>query len=477
QLMSESDCLLNLHDGSGFYRDTWQSSMKNPNRYGQSIIVDCENYTNPVNGNIIALGKMAREVIPKINKYIGNPDHFFHLNNHRTKESNSLHPEQRKSATYYALYECGIPAFGVETSKSLPLNPRIYHHNLAVNAFMEVFSIIPEIPGIGLEPPQVKYVVVKVNDNSPVVVANGETLHIYPKDTIKIISVEGNYDRGFSADIVGYGSVNDVNKPFSLTGPTRILIRKDHLLCGEFNVAFSKKPHYDHSVTVNPGVNFFKIRINGKEIYYPNGSHVDIVSGDLVELIEIDTGPVTLAGVVCNFKGFVGNSRFNTGEDRGYVINTATDLWKRYSLYKKGRAYQVIVSRNDKDIIGRLFFDIEPALFEYILLDFNGNDKKWVSNGESIKLKLNDSVKIVDIKSNVVPSRLTAVIKSKNVSIPIRVGEQISGTKIASLLEGNFSGCCISISRDESPIALMPVTIVDYVCKNPLTGEMRRTGD
>jgi len=103
RLIAESSCLLNLHDGSGFYRDTWESEMRNPSRYGQSIIVDCEEHRDPNTGNIIALGKMARSAISKINEEIANPDHLFHFNNHRTQSPDSSHPEQRKSATYFAL--------------------------------------------------------------------------------------------------------------------------------------------------------------------------------------------------------------------------------------------------------------------------------------------------------------------------------------------------------------------------------------
>ncbi|MDO9514865.1 MAG: M99 family carboxypeptidase catalytic domain-containing protein [Syntrophales bacterium] len=66
RLITESNCLLNLHDGSGFYRDIWQSEMKNPARYGQSIIVDCEGYKD-LAGNEIPLGKMAKIAISKIN--------------------------------------------------------------------------------------------------------------------------------------------------------------------------------------------------------------------------------------------------------------------------------------------------------------------------------------------------------------------------------------------------------------------------
>lgn len=475
RLISESSCLLNLHDGSGFYRDTWESEMKNPARYGQSIIVDGEKYTDLNTGNVIALGEMAKRVIAKINEQIDNPDHLFHFNNHRTRAPDSLHPEQRKSATYYALYGCGIPAFGIETSKSLPLETRIYHHNLAVNAFMELFDITPEVPGIGLDPPQIKYAVVKINEGSPAVIANGETLHIRPNDTIKITHIEGNYTRGLSADIEGYGSVNDTNKPFALDTPTRVLIKKDHFLCGTFDIAFSKRPTPGYSVTVNPAVVFFKVRINGKEGYYPNGSHVDIVRGDLLELVDVITTPGSLTGITCNFKGFVGNKNDNTGEDRGYLIDTATDLWERYSLYNKGRVYQVVVSEHNDNIIGHLFFDIQPPLFEYMLLYVNGADKRWVSGDESIRLKLSDSIRIVDIKSNVAPGRLAMVIKGAGGSIPIHVGETITGEKITTLLGKETAKCGIHIESDKISLALMPVTIVDY--QPMLTGGRFNTGE
>ncbi len=461
RLISESDCLLNLHDGSGFYRDTWQGEMKNPARYGQSIIVDSESYSD-LAGHEIPLGEMARKAISKINEQIDNSDHLFHFNNHRTRAPDSSHPEQRKSATYYALYECGIPAFGIETSKSLPLETRIYHHNLAVNSFMEMFDIMPEIPGIGLAEPQIRYAVVKINDGSPVVVANGETLHICSHDTIKIVHLEGNYTRGLSADIEGCGSVNDMNKPFVLDAPTRVLIKKDHLLCGIFDIALGERSPPGRLTTAKHVVVLFKVKINGKEGYYPNGSHVDIVRGDLLELVDVTTNPESLADIVCNFKGFVGNRKTNTGEDRGYIIDTAADLWERYSLYNKGRAYQVVASEGDDTVIGHLFFDIHPPLFEYLLLCLNETDKRWFSHNERIRLKRTDTMKIVDVKSNLSPQRLTIVIEGMKRSLPIDLGEIVTGERIVSLLEKMDAECSIRIGCDEIPLALLPITIVDY---------------
>lgn len=370
KLINESDCLLNLHDGSGFYSEKWEGPDRNPRRYGQSIISDCEVHINPETGETIDLGAMANWVADKINKKIKNPLHYIRFNNHRTAEKNSLHKEQRKSATYYALYTCGIPAFGIETSKSLPIELKVRHHNLAINAFMEKFDIIPETPGLNLDKPALDYLVISINDSLPIVVKNQETLHINSGDIIIISHIETNYERGLSADVIGYESIRDVRKKIRITGPTRIVARKDYFPCGSVYIALgesrrkmakgvsiSKKP------ILTPYVHSFKTKINGNEMIYKNNDHVKLIKGDTFTLVDVIGGPGDPADMIVNFKGYVGNTRHNTGEDRGYVINTARDLWERYSLNKKGIAYRVIVTYNEKQA-GELIVDLKEPVLE-----------------------------------------------------------------------------------------------------------------
>lgn len=68
KLINESDCMLNLHDGSGFYSDKWEGPARNPKKFGQSIIADCESYVSSETGQTIHLGDMARSIVAKINK-------------------------------------------------------------------------------------------------------------------------------------------------------------------------------------------------------------------------------------------------------------------------------------------------------------------------------------------------------------------------------------------------------------------------
>jgi len=73
-------------------------------------------------------------------------------------------------------------------------------------------------------------------------------------------------------------------------------------------------------------------------------------------------------------------------------------------------------------------------------------------------------MKIMDIKNNVAPGGLTIVIRGESESIPIKMGERVAGTRIATLLGRNHDGCNIRVSRGKISLALMPVNIIDYKC-------------
>ena len=406
KLIEESDCLLNLHDGSGFFSEEWKSPDINPKKFGQSIIADNSTFINSETGQTIDLEAMAKAVVEKINKKIKKTEYHFHFNNHKTDCKSSLHKEQRKSATYYALKRCGIPAFGVETSKSLPLELKIRHHNLAINAFMEMFGIIPESPGINLDHPKLNYLVISVNDSLPIVIKDGQSIYVNPGDNLTISHIDANYDRGLSADILGYGTINDVRKNMKITGASRIVVRKDYQPCGSVFIELGKNRKKSvESVSIGdstseaPSCRFFKTRINGTERIFSNFDHVKLIKGDTFEIIDV-IGAGDPSDLLVNFKGYTGNPSNNTGEDRGFVINTAADLWERYSLYKKGRQYHVDVTYGE-DQIGKLFIDLEDPVLNYLLLSSGDDQLNYFVSGDTLQVGMYNSIKIIDISTNV----------------------------------------------------------------------------
>lgn len=407
KLIAESDCLLNLHDGSGFYSEKWEGPDRNPKRYGQSIISDCDVFEDPKTGRTLHLGDMARSVCKQVNRSIRNPRNHFRFNNHKTRQEDSLHKEQRKSATYYALNTFGIPAFGIETSKSLPLEQKVRHHSLAINAFMQRLGIVPETPGLNLQPPEFRYLIVSINDSPPVVVRDRQTLTVSPGDDIMISHIEANYERGMSVDISGYGTVNDIRKKIKIEQPTKIIVRKDYYPCGQVQlklgeseaaaaaaVAVADAPATGH------GELLFKVEINGKERIYQNYGRVGLVKGDKVKLVDVISGAGRASGLVVNLKGFVGDPDNNTGEDRGYAIDTGTDFWQRYSLEKKGKKYQVVVS-DGSEVVGKLFLNLEDPVLKYIVLKAGDSQKRCLAPGETTSIAPGAVLTLFDVNTNV----------------------------------------------------------------------------
>lgn len=383
ELMAESDIFLNLHDGWGYYRPVYVSKMANPMRYGQSIIADCEEYVNPRTGQRLNLKNLAEKALAMINAEIDDPNYHFHFMNTSTFDNNSPYKEMRKSATYYALTKHGIPAFGVETSKNLPtIEMKVRQHNLAINAFMEIFGLKLEQPGVYIEDPKLDYLVISVNDQIPVAVADGQTLYVKPHDSIEVVHVESNYERGLSVDILEYGTLNDFRQVYHIDRPTAIVAQKDHLKFGRVPIEISDKGTTSSAPTVvatklaptsttvpvpsslpvvkpesapkprvpnkKYRVKSFIIEVNGRNRVVPTGTRLDLVDGDKIRIMDIKTEGTPPSGdIVVNFKGFVGDPIKNTGEDRGYLIDTARDLLARYSLSKKEKIYEVVVELNN----------------------------------------------------------------------------------------------------------------------------------
>ncbi|MCG8643459.1 MAG: M14/M99 family metallopeptidase [Desulfobacterales bacterium] len=365
-LICESDCFLNLHEGSGIYYPVWVNDQKNPKRFGQSIIADDSVLEDARAGGSIDLEAMAGRVIEQINKNIKNKEHLFNFNNHKTSDPDSIHKEQLKSATYYAHNTCKIPAFGIESAKFLSLETKVRQHIYAINGFMEILDIVPQTPGIDLKKPQMEYMIISVNGSVPVVVGKMQRLRIKKGDTVQVHDIVANYQRGLSVDVIGFGNqFNDMKKELVITESTRIEAKKDFYKCGSvfLDVVDSETQQglekIQVSETKETNVIQYKLRINGELTIVENYGRVTIRMGDTLLIEDLLAGKIDPAKYIVNFKGFVGNVRNNNGEDRGYLIDTSKDvLIKRYSLDQQGRQYHILTTLNGKEV-GKLFIDIQ----------------------------------------------------------------------------------------------------------------------
>lgn len=131
------DFIFNLHDGSGFYRPTRIDKMHNPNRWGQSIIIDQEIIDTPKFANV---GDISRSAIKKVNRHLLTKEHIYNLHNTHTHKGDK---EMEKTLTYFAINN-GKAAVGIEASKNLPTHERVYYH-------LQVMESLLDELGIGFE--------------------------------------------------------------------------------------------------------------------------------------------------------------------------------------------------------------------------------------------------------------------------------------------------------------------------------------
>ena len=344
---------------------------------------------------------MGKKICSQVNRQIKNDLYKFHFNNTRTDEPDSPHAEQKGSATYYALTRHHIPAFGVETSKFLPsVDLKVEYHNLVINAFMKLFGITPESPGLNLDSPALKYLVVSVSGQRPVVLEATQTLELRTGDSINVMHIEANYERGLSIDILGYGGINDYRKDFAIFRDTSIVVRKDNEQFAEIPVKVSEKIREEKvRDTASGTVDYFIIEAKGHRLLVADGETIDLVSGDVLKIIDVLPRLSDSSGVKVNFKGFVGDPTNNTGEDRGYVINTETDLIERFSLDGKGGSYEILAARGDH-ILGRMVVKLAPPKMAYVVLMVNGNSHHLLKPNGKISFSRNDTVRLEKISTN-----------------------------------------------------------------------------
>jgi hypothetical protein len=404
-LMEKSDVLLNLHEGSGFYYPVHISETRNPLKFGQCIIADDTVFTRP-DGKTVDLEGPSLRVIEEINRNIRDSEHIFRFNNHNTLSETSLHKEQRKSATFHALTVVGIPAFGIETSKDIPsIETKVRYETLAINAFMKEYNIIPEHPSISLPTPELDHLVINVMGNPvPFAVKNGATLPGPAGASIYVMSIVANYERGLSLDIVGAGNSNDLNRITVINAPTEIKVYKDAFQCGNVHVdiiqprAQERAP--DVRVFAPVRVQRFEIRVSGKNMVVSAGDTLHIIRGDILEVMDVETSGGPKTGLRVNFVGFVGNEKVNDAEDRGYRINTAADLMKRFSLDGDGCYYRVEALSGQR-VAGTVYVRLDEPRVDYLIVERSDGTKLAFSPGADIRLNRPDTLRILSVVSNV----------------------------------------------------------------------------
>ena len=130
----EVKLILNLHDGSGFYRKKHIDNLYSPRRWGQSSIIDQTTLPIEKYGNLF---EISSKICAGINKHLIRDRDIYDVKNTHTRMGDK---EMEKTLTYFAI-NSGKAAFGNETSKQLPLHERVYYHLRAIEEYMKIMGI------------------------------------------------------------------------------------------------------------------------------------------------------------------------------------------------------------------------------------------------------------------------------------------------------------------------------------------------
>ncbi|MCX8085204.1 MAG: M14/M99 family metallopeptidase [Calditerrivibrio sp.] len=343
-LMAESDFFLHLHDGSGFYSPVYVNPLRNPNRWGQSVIVDAEVYS--CGDKVLDLGKMAKRVVAETNKKIQNKKYHFEYFNTDTDNPETKYKEMKKTATYYALKNYCIPSFGLETSKNLPDDKtKILHKTYLINEFFKIFDLKPEIPEIVLPKPFLKHIVIKHDDNF-LELKNGSVVTFPLGTKLMVYDIVSNYKRGLSCDILGFNGLNDSKIPFVIEKDTDIICRKDHHVIGKITLKIQRD---------NVSEKYFEVEVNGVVKKIKDGQKLFLSNGDQFVLKDFDNDPT----IPVNLRGFVPkNVKVNDGDDRNILIPVDKALFMKRFSSDNGTTYEVIAGSLNQ-VKGKFFIAID----------------------------------------------------------------------------------------------------------------------
>lgn len=180
--------LVNLHDGSGFYRPKYINKMMNPNRWGNIAIIDQATLPNAIYGDLEAT---ANKVVKELNKHLLDPKHKYHLRNTHTAKGDK---EMLKSLSYFAIKN-GKAAYANEASKTLPVHERVYYHLIAVEEYLKLAGIEFKRK-FELTPQGVK----KALDEDLSVLVCGKFMFYSPKSRLGYIPLSNDGELEFDCD-------------------------------------------------------------------------------------------------------------------------------------------------------------------------------------------------------------------------------------------------------------------------------------
>lgn len=298
--------VVNLHDGSGFYRPKYEDRLHSPYRWGQCSIIDQEN----IDAKYGNLKEISNKVVKHVNKYLMKDEHKYYLHNTRTNEGDE---EMAKSLTYFAINN-NKAAFGNEASKNLSTHRRVYYHLLALEKYMQIMGI------------EYKRKFKMTNYGVYAAINNDIYISMYD-DKIKLpLSKIRDYLRYFPIK-------KDQVVEFRASNPLLAIIKKDN----EYTI------QYGNRRLSRLRADYMDIDINKTNVrFLVDGKVKKVTFGDIVEVKDsflVKNDDMYRVNII----GYYGKSSNETDVDI-----KKSQIVKRFSIDKSGDIYRIEYYKEDK---------------------------------------------------------------------------------------------------------------------------------
>lgn len=295
------DLVLNLHDGSGFYRKNYIDKYRNPYRWGQSIVID-QSYLE--GSDFPELEKMGKTVAQRVNNRFSRDDFRYNVKNTKTRAGNH---EMQKTLTYYAVNNRKA-AFGLEASKSFRTHERVYFHLNLIEEFLNLSGVEYE-RNFKLTMADLKHIIGK-----------NLALSLYQK-RIALFLDDVQHDIRYFPIKRGGELEFKSNNPLLAVIPKKNYYKVKY---GNRNIINLYPQYMDYDESLN----MVTMKIDGQERSINIGTTVHVNK-------DFSVNPT--AGYRVNVIGFVSGKK---GSEDGFTV-TKKSMLKRYSLDNRHDIYRV----------------------------------------------------------------------------------------------------------------------------------------
>ncbi|PAF50653.1 purine-nucleoside phosphorylase [Helicobacter sp. 13S00477-4] len=313
-ISKEISAILHLHDGSGFYRPSYENTLMSPNRWGNCSIIDQKNLEGIKYGN---LEEILTNTTGYINQNLIKPLHKYYIRNTHTAKGDK---EMEKALTFFAIKN-NKPAFANEASKSLPLEQRVYYHLLAIEGILKELGIVYERD-------------FSLNPNAIYRLINDKTLRVKIDEKI-LLPLYG------LRPILNYfplpKDIKIIDIPLDSKAHILGLLPKDNQVWLKYGNKLMTKMNPDY-LNFDDSLKQITIKIDGEEKNIPIPSIIEVKEN--FEILPIEGYRVNIIGYV------IPNDKSLKPNETGIVIHHK-DCISKFSIDKAGKIFRAEIYKGD----------------------------------------------------------------------------------------------------------------------------------